>query len=79
MSKARTAIVSFKELGSNCWLPRRFIEGNRCPRMMRCRYPERKTCKAVDTEIRHLNQRLADTQKAIAVKIARLVAYKERR
>jgi hypothetical protein len=48
-----TAIVNSKDLGSNCWLAARFC-GNRCARVMRCTYPERQTCKAVDAEIEHL-------------------------
>lgn len=52
----RTAIVSSKELGTNCWLARRFIEGTRCDRLYVCKYPERKTCQAVHAEIAHLKQ-----------------------
>lgn len=50
----KTAIVSSKELGTNCWLPARFVEGARCMRLHTCKYPEKKGCKAVKTEIEHL-------------------------
>lgn len=49
----RTAIVSSKELGTNCWLPRRFIENSdRCDRVWTCSYPEKQTCQAVKAEIK---------------------------
>lgn len=47
----KTAIVNSKELGTNCWLTARFLDGVRCQRVMECSYPEKKTCKAVETEI----------------------------
>lgn len=50
----KTAIVSSKERGTNCWLAGRFIEGKRCCQVLKCTYPEKKTCKAVDAEIDHL-------------------------
>ena|GEM_PF-6578447 len=51
----RAAIVSSKELGTNCWLARRFVkDGSRCARLYVCKYSERKTCEAVNTEIAHL-------------------------
>ena len=53
----RTAVVSLKELGTNCWHPCRFIKDNgRCERLYVCKYPERKTCQAVHAEIAHLKQ-----------------------
>jgi len=53
----RTAVVSSKELGTNCWLAKRFVkEGSRCDRLYVCKYPERKTCQAVHAEIAHLKQ-----------------------
>lgn len=53
----RTAIVRSKELGTNCWLAKRFVkEGSRCDRVFTCKYPERKTCQAVHAEIAHLKQ-----------------------
>lgn len=56
---SQTVIVSSKELGTRCWSSARFVEGKRCPRVMQCKYPEKKTCKAVDAEIAHLKaQRL---------------------
>jgi len=50
------AIATVQELGTNCWLAKRFIKGERCERIYVCRYPERKTCQAVHTEIAHLEQ-----------------------
>lgn len=50
-----TALISVKELGVNCWLPRRFVEdGQRCARIYPCNYPEKKNCQAIHTEIAHL-------------------------
>jgi len=46
----KTAIVSSKELGTNCWLACRFLEGGKCLRVKHCNYLEKRTCKAVDTE-----------------------------
>ena len=52
-----TAIVSIEELGTNCWLPKRFIRDNgRCDRVFTCKYPEKETCQAVHAEIAHLKQ-----------------------
>jgi len=54
----KVAIVSSKELGTNCWAPRRFVEeGHRCERLYRCKYPERKNCQAVHAEIAYLKER----------------------
>ena len=52
----KTAIVSVKELGTNCWLTRRFIPGGRCQRVFACKYPEKKTCEAVKTELTYLRE-----------------------
>ena len=53
----RTAIVSSKELGTNCWTARRFVKGgSRCDRVMRCNYPEKKTCEAVKVELAYLRE-----------------------
>ncbi len=52
--RPKTAIVSSKELGTNCWLPKRFVPGGRCDRVFRCTYPEKKTCVAVKTELDYL-------------------------
>ena len=38
-------IVSSKKLGYNCWLVARFC-GSTCSRVKRCKYPEKKRCKA---------------------------------
>lgn len=52
-----TAVVSLKELGTNCWLPCRFIKDNgRCDRIFTCSYPEKKRCEAVRAEIAALLQ-----------------------
>jgi len=49
-----TAVVTVKELGTNCWHPCRFIQDDgRCPRVWTCSYPERKTCQAIHAEIAH--------------------------
>lgn len=71
------AVVSSKELGTRCWLARRFIEGQRCPRVMRCKYPEKKTCKAVDAEIAHLHQRRRAISQQTHAKISKLIAERE--
>ena len=52
----KAAIVSSKELGTNCWLSFRFIRGMRCPRVFTCDYPEKKTCRAVETEMAYLRE-----------------------
>ena len=50
----KTATVSSRELGTNCWHPCRFIKDNgRCDRVWTCSYPEKKTCQAVNAEIQH--------------------------
>ena len=71
---AKHAVVSSKELGTRCWLPARFVDGVRCPRVMQCTYPEKKTCKAVTAEILHLNAQVLECQKRIGERIAGLVA-----
>lgn len=43
--------VSSKELGTNCWLPKRFLKGSCCDRVWTCSYPEKKHCMAVQAEI----------------------------
>ncbi len=58
------AEVTSQELGTNCWHPRRFVEaGSRCEYVYRCRYPEKRKCKAVLGEIDFLGQRIIDIQK----------------
>jgi len=39
------ATIKQSELGTNCWLPVRFCGGN-CKILEKCKYPEKKTCKA---------------------------------
>ena len=51
----KMATVSSKELGTNCWSPKRFC-GGRCDRIMYCKYPEKETCKAVATEVEFIKQ-----------------------
>jgi len=55
-------IVSSKELGTNCWLPNRFIKGSRCAQVMSCTYPEKKSCCAVQAEVDYLGQRIIEVQ-----------------
>lgn len=52
----RAASVIIQELGTRCWLPRRFIKGKRCDRFYLCKYPEKKTCQAALAEIDHLKE-----------------------
>lgn len=72
--EGKTAVVSSKELGTNCWLPKRFIEGSRCCRVMECNYPEKATCKAVDTEIAYLHQRRREVNEQCHAQISKLIA-----
>lgn len=64
--------VTIQELGTRCWLPKRFVEGGRCDKVFRCDYPEKKTCKAVDAEIKHLSKRLEDATEGLQAKIEQL-------
>ena len=73
----KTAIVSSKELGTNCWSSFRFIRGLRCPRVMRCTYPEKKTCRAVEAELEYLQQEKERQVKSIDAKVGQLL--KERK
>lgn len=77
-----TAVVSSKELGSNCWLAKRFVQnGSRCDRIYCCRYPERKTCQAVNKEIDHLlheKNRLLVVSMNIDMRIQELAAILEK-
>lgn len=68
----QSKIVKASELGTRCWLPRRFIEGERCPRVMRCKYPEKKTCKAVDAEITYQKEQLQKIAGQIKSKVFQL-------
>jgi hypothetical protein len=70
---SKTTIVKSSELGGNCWLAERFIEGvSRCPRVMECNYPKKKTCKAVDAEIAYLKDELKQTAEQTKAKIFQL-------
>lgn len=62
IAKQQSVSVSQKELGTNCWSPARFIEGHRCVRIMRCKYPEKASCKALDAEIIYLQEQIAKLQ-----------------
>jgi hypothetical protein len=68
----KTAIVNSKELGTNCWLAKRFTGGSRCCRVMDCTYPEKRTCKAVDAEIEYLQSQKQTLSENIDKKIAAL-------
>jgi hypothetical protein len=46
----KAAIVSSKELGTNCWSSYRFCYGMRCAKVLTCTYPEKATCQAVQRE-----------------------------
>ena len=51
------ASVTRGELGTNCWMPKRFFAGgHRCDRVFTCSYPEKKRCQAVLTEIYDLKK-----------------------
>lgn len=54
-----SAIINSKGLGTNCWSAHRLC-GGRCQRVMRCIYPEKATCKAVQAEIDYLNNYYAN-------------------
>ena len=54
--RPRTAVISSKELMTNCWSSRRFIRGLRCPRVLTCTYPEKKLCRAAGTELAHIRE-----------------------
>jgi len=74
----KTAIVDSKELGTNCWSPAKLTEGKRCSRVMLCKYPDKRTCKAVDAEIAYLNAGLVAAQQHVEGQLAELVKAKER-
>jgi len=69
----QVASVSIQELGMNCWLPRRFIEGSRCCRVMECNYPEKRTCKAVDAEIAWLHEQRREQERLYHEKLSKLL------
>lgn len=64
------AIVSQNELGTNCWMPIRFLNRCRnCFRYERCKYPEKKRDAVFDGLLREkseLNKRLKALRKEIA-------------
>ena len=68
-----TAIVSSKELGFCCWLVIRFLKLRRCPRVFRCNYPCKKTCRAVDAELEYLHQEMERQVAFLANKEAQLL------
>lgn len=72
--EGKTAVVSSKELGTNCWLPKRFIAGSRCCRVMECSYPEKATCMAVVTEIVRLHLRRREVDEQFHAQISKLIA-----
>lgn len=76
-----TAIISSKELGTNCWLPKRFIKGGRCDRVYLCNYPEKKNCQAVHSEIAYIEgekNRLIVVNKTLDMRIQELAAMLEK-
>lgn len=73
----KTATVNSKELGTNCWLPKRFTGGSRCCRVMTCSYPEKRTCKAVDAEIEYLKSQKQTLIENIDKKVDTLQSTKE--
>jgi len=69
----KTAVVSSKELGTNCWSSFRFIKSMRCPRVMRCTYPCKETCMAVKAELEYLQQEKERQVKSIDAKVDQLL------
>ena len=59
--ETQPAIITVKQLGANCWVAARFC-GGRCQRVMECNYPEKKTCLAVDSEIKFQEEQFRVTQ-----------------
>lgn len=72
----KTGAVKLSELGKNCWLAERFV-GGRCKRVMDCKYPEKKACKAVDSEIAHLQDKALGAQISTREDIRKLQKAKE--
>ena len=70
----KTAIIKSSELGTNCWLACRFVEGSRCDRIMFCTYPEKATCKAVDAEIEFLRKARRKIFYSYTARIRKLMA-----
>jgi len=71
------AIVSQDELGTNCWMPIRFLDRCReCFRYERCNYPEKKTDAVYDRLLKEkseLNRKLKAIRKEIARMSGKLV------
>lgn len=67
----KSAVVSSKELGTNCWSPHRFC-GGRCSRVMTCNYPEKHTCEAVKDEISYLQNRQQELIAGFGVRLEQL-------
>jgi len=64
------AIVRQDELGTNCWMPIRFLDRCReCSRYERCNYPEKKADAVYDALLKEkseLNRKLKALRKEIA-------------
>ncbi len=73
-----TAIVSSKELGTNCWSPKRVIGGGRCDRVMVCDYPDKKDCQAVASEVAYLYQKVDRTRTKAEERAAKIMAEADR-
>jgi hypothetical protein len=69
---AKMTAVSSKTVDLNCWLPRRFVLGQRCARVMTCNYPEKQGCKAVQAEIDYMEQLKVTEAARWAAKIQKL-------
>ncbi len=65
-----TVIVSQNELGTNCWMPIRFLDRCReCFRYEKCKYPEKKADAVYNALLREkseLNRKLKAVRKEIA-------------
>ena len=76
------AVVKSSELGTNCWLPRRFVkDGSRCDRIWTCSYPEKSSCMAIHAEIRHIQEeqkRLMRISSNLDMRIEELAAMLEK-
>ena len=68
-------VVKSSQLG-NCWSAVRFC-GGRCQRIEQCNYPEKKTCLAVDSEIKVLEEQLRVLTERHISMIMRLKAMKD--
>ena len=79
------AIVNSSELGTDCWLPQRFVRGGRCQRIESCKYPEKKTCEAVQAELDYLARKIiqigqtaVEQQKMIGQAMERLMRERKK-